>query len=854
MESRENISTSQQTRRDELKGWLRFIRGENHILRMYPRLLFQQAANQPDDSAVALSARNNLRHCSERAWLQWINKPQRRDPRVVTFIGHIGHITCCVYSSDAGRLLSGSRDKTLRVWNIETGEEILTMSGHSEGVTACAFLPGEQRVVSLSYDNTIRIWDSETGNEITVIPGLSRNACAISPDGRRILSTVRGENSISVWSTETGERLMSFPEQRSWISCYAYSPDGLRILSGSQDGTLKMWDAGTGDEIANLPGHKILDACLFSPDSKRIVSASRAVRLLDAIDLKEIALLVPDIGTKSSIADWKFSPDSRRFISGSMCFKMWDSRNGEEIATLSDYSVQSCSFSRDGRLIVSGMFGKISLWGGETGALMSSITLETTDTVNACSFSPDGRQIVSGSNRELTVWEVAIVEENSAQEESDSEILYEMRDCAYSPDARRIVTGAEDGTLKVWNADNGRVLTTISAHEHWTTCCAYSPDGTRILSGSSDSRMKLWDSDSLEEIAMLAGRGNTIISCAYSPDGRQFVCGLEDGKLKVWDAKVVERLATRDWIDPDTGISHRLAKVNGHEMAILVGHRDGTVTWEQIGTPDDYTGTQVGEENQVYACAFSPDGRHILSAASDTSLKIWDVETGKEIATLSGHSSRVEDCAYSPDGRRIVSAASDSRPGDVRIWDARSRLQVGSVKGHDDWALTCLFSQDNRFVFTGSRDRTVIVWNVDEEREVGRFFAGQSVFALALRPGGRQFAAGHFSGNLYLVTLAGLDPGRPILTPVYVFRPDTMQFDSEPTAVCESCGERFVPPVSVLNAIRAITGAANLAPDRPPCLSLPAEAWEDPWLFGECPHCHQTLRFNPFIVDNRDRY
>jgi len=214
--------------------------------------------------------------------------------------------------------------------------------------------------------------------------------------------------------------------------------------------------------------------------------------------------------------------------------------------------------------------------------------------------------------------------------------------------------------------------------------------------------------------------------------------------------------------------------------------------------------------------------------------------------------------------RRIVSASKDKT---LKIWDGETGAEVATLTGHSQWVNTCGYSADGRWILSASKDGTIKVWRADTGAEVGTFLAENDDLTVALGLGGRYLAAGDSSGTVYSLRLVGFEFGTPVVTPLRLWRFDHEgwlrrlaglrsrgKWDAHRTVKCEWCGQRFVTTTKVLDVIRAITKTANLSAGESPCAKLPPEAWDDPLLLSECLLCHQPLRVNPFIVDNLDRY
>ncbi|KAJ3979529.1 WD40-repeat-containing domain protein [Lentinula detonsa] len=320
---------------------------------------------------------------------------------------HTDYITAVAFSPDGRKIVSGSWDKTIRIWNADTGEAIGNpLQGHSDGVTSVAFSPDGKRIVSGSEDGLIRIWNVDTREAIgDPLQGYSHwvNSVAFSPDGKRIVSGFE-DGLIIIWNADTGEAIGDpLQGNLNLVTSVAFSPDGKRIVSGSADCLIRIWNADTGEAIGNpLQRHPDrVSSVAFSPDGKRIVSGSwdKSISLWNA-DTGE-AIGDPLQGHSYEVTSVAFSPDGKRIVSGSKdcLIRIWNADTGEAIGDpLQGHSdpVSSVAFSPDGKKIVSGSWDKsIRIWNVDIGEVIGDPLQENPHEVTLVTFSPDDRRAVS---------------------------------------------------------------------------------------------------------------------------------------------------------------------------------------------------------------------------------------------------------------------------------------------------------------------------------------------------------------------------------------------------------------------------------------------------------------------------
>jgi WD40 repeat protein/serine/threonine protein kinase len=565
------------------------------------------------------------------------------------------------------------------------------------------------------------------------------------------------------WQRQIHLELKTLRGHLRGVGCVAFSPDGKRVAAGSDDRTVIVWDAATGDELLTLRGHlNEVDTVAFSSDGQRVLTAGRdhTARIWDAQSGKQLLTLEGHTGRIQVAA---FSPDGQRVLTSSWdgTARIWDAATGNTLVKLEGHlgALHGAAFSPDGRRVVTGGDDKVGrVWDPLTGKELLSLAGHS-GAIESVAWSPDGRRIVTGSDQTdptARVWDAAT-----------GEYLFtlaghsgQLSAVTFSSDNGRIVTCSDDRTARVWDALTGKVLFSLKGHTGGVNDVAISRDGTRIVTGSDDRTAKVWDASRDRQVLTLKGHTGNVISAAFSRDGRRIVTGGAEGDLtaRVWDARVWDA-ATGDLVvmlqgqhsrpirsvafSPDgrrivTGSGDHTAKVwdvaSGQYLFTLPGHH-GPLTQvafspdgQRIATGSTDTTARVWDSASgkllltfarhtegINDLAFSPDGRRIATASSDQTAKVWDVATGREWFELKDADGKVAAVAFSPDGRQLATACAD---GSAKLWDVASGKRLLIFRGHSDEVRWVAFSPDGRRVVTGGLDRTAKVWDTASGEEL----------------------------------------------------------------------------------------------------------------------------------------
>jgi len=668
--------------------------------------------------------------------------------------GHTSWVTSVCFSPDGRYIASGSGD-SIRLWNMETGEEVRRFEGHTHYVTSVCFSPDGRYIASAGgQDSTIRLWNIETGGEVrrfeehilcvnSVVRRFERhilcvNSVCFSPDGRYIASGC--DNTIRLWNVRTGREVRRFEGHTNYVTSVCFSPDGRYIASGSGDRTISLWDVRTGEEVRRFEGHtdKVTSVC-FSPDGRYIASGSddSTISLWDVRTGREVRRFE---GHTHYVTSVYFSPDGRYIASGSedRTIRLWDVRTGREVRRFEGHtdSVDSVCFSPDGRYIASagGQDDTIRLWEldytendwkkSHPFPILSKpkrveVFIEENKVVKSMlkcaeNLIEEGiynkayeilrqAQSIPGFEREGKLLEILTVCMRKGKRKNLKDLWLNsiltghigyVTSVCFSPDGRYIASGSDDRTIRLWDIETGGEVRRFEGHTDKVTSVCFSPDGRYIASGSWDDTVSLLDIETGREVRRFKGHTDySVESVCFSPDGRYIASGSEDRTIRLWDVR----------------------------------------TGRKVRRFEGYTGS-------VTSVCFSPDGRYIASESRDRTIRLWDVRTGREVRRFKGHTGWVTSVCFSPDGQYIASGSDDRT---IRLWDVRTGREVRRFEGHTDSVDSVCFSPDGRYIASGSDDRTIRLWDVRTGGEVRRFEGHIfSVDSVCFSPDGRYIASG----------------------------------------------------------------------------------------------------------------
>ncbi|THH21102.1 hypothetical protein EW146_g406 [Bondarzewia mesenterica] len=449
------------------------------------------------------------------------------------------------------------------------------------------------------------------------------SSVAFSPDGKQIVSGSE-DSTIRIWDAETGEAIRILEQHTGPVSSVIFSPDGKRILSGSYDSTIRVWDAETGDAMyASLQGHRLPVSCVaISPDGKRIASGSHDETIIVWNADTGEAVRAPLKGHTGLVASIAFSP------------------NGKHIA--------SCSYD-----------STVLLWDAYTGGIVHGPLKGHTLPVSSVAFSPDGRYIASGSHDEtIRIWNAETGEAMRLPLKGHTRPISSV---AFSADGKHIVSGSQDDTIRIWNAETGAsVGAPLEGHGYSVLSVAYSPDSKRIASGSDDKTIRIWDAEkggqAVPESTQV--RSRSIYSVKFSADDKNIVLDAMDFTTYIWNAETGQTIrivlgssgpdpspTMNSWNgESGPGAPSFVLRMNSRDGKrsvgvsdtdkrdmTLVNHRKRDMELNFVDLSSQEFITLKGHTGAVLSFGFSHDDKRIVSAAQDATVRVWDIEVVKTV-------------------------------------------------------------------------------------------------------------------------------------------------------------------------------------------------------------------------------
>ena len=646
-----------------------FLGKNAQMLLDFPAMLIQVMANEPPESPVARLAKQRIQGGWEgRNWLKRQRKHktqgEREEMNARTMRGHKGWIRALAVTLDSKYVVSGADDKTARFWSCDSGALVHLLTGHREAITAVDVSSNGLYMITSSMDASVKLWDIRSGIELAnLYVGSAATCCQFNHDGSRILAGTQ-DSTLHLFDMRTFQELNVMKSHRLGIRSCIFSKDSTKILSGGSDGLCMLWDLRTfpqGKKVIEAPngtfqGHSNgVRALAWNPrNANQAVSGSDDFNII-VWNLNQGSITRTLVGHSAPVLSLCFTPSGAYILSSShdssliiwdpnldeVLFRFWGHTGPVYCVVVSVDEYMAISAGADSTIRTWELRGLLRedpdephILSKEMSAALKdekAFTKTTRDHIQygdiyCLAFSPSGDVLLSGSQD--SSYALRSIQDGEVIGEPRRGHAGPVRTCNWHPDGTRIMTASDDTIIKMWEAASGRLLRTFKGHEGPVCGCNFFPDGAQMLSVSSDHYIKLWDVETGKMMGKMPphlGHLSAVRCCAVSQDNNIFCTGGDDNFVRVWDKR--SNMLVRKLISHSEPILTVQFGVDGG--TILSGGLDQSVRlWDMTGSLINVWETNTAAVTSV---AFSPSGRHIITGSRDMSVALFSNLTLKEV-------------------------------------------------------------------------------------------------------------------------------------------------------------------------------------------------------------------------------
>ncbi len=611
---------------------------------------------------------------------------------------------------------------SVRIW--KTAGQLLQFTLNTKGsdVLSAQFSPADKWLLTIHESNLIKIWNPANGKMVKVLSGLSAAIFSLGFSINAGELTAVSENETISWNTATWtmKRKISGKIARSDLS--TLTPDAKKIITASYDPAdrfVKLWNADNRKFIYKINGEKTVtdsndifqsDRWLYgivvASSNTRIAavlktvyyntlsfgsSNDKTVKLWNAANGKLTDSLV---GHSDAVRFIQFSPDGKKIITASddRTAKIWDAASGDLLVDLGGhtFNIRDARFSpadtqnKQGskQIITTSDDGNVKLWDAATGVLLKTFKGNTGEVFSA-HYSADGKKIITGSRLgTVYIFEIETgkiiplsakrtVSVDPTADEPENERVTGMLSPELSPDGKKAISAIHTQNISLYDADNGKRLFQLEGSPFRRLQFAhFSKDGKKIISGwipefpkSKDSAVSVWDTETGRLLYKMKQRGADIFEAVFSADSKKvFTFSNEtSNRIAVWDAETGKQL---DSFKNNLRYTY-IARLSSDNKKIMLADNDSTI--QLFDTETGKLLTTLQSRREFHFGIFSPDNKKIATLSPDGGGEIWDAETGGLLQQLKGHTDDLNSFRFSPDGQKIVTASYDNT---AKVWDA----------------------------------------------------------------------------------------------------------------------------------------------------------------------------------------
>jgi WD40 repeat protein len=581
--------------------------------------------------------------------------------------GHELAVVAVTVSPDSNFIATGSKDKSIKLWEVSTGREIRSFLGHEMTVTSLEFSSDGKYIISGSYDKSVRIWEVSTGKEYySVLTEDAITDVAFDPKLRFFVSAGYNRSgypdSATVYDFKTRQKIIRLPinadEGRGYGVSLSISPDGHWIGFGEDNRVVNVYKTNSWEKAHTFQYEEgwcggCSTMLTFSPDNTFLYMASHN------------------------------GP-----------FKKYDLTSGKLLKVYEETSedLTGVAISRNGKMLARASEKNVVIWDEATGDSVSSLGAPEKSAFHRIQFTPDSKKLlITSDDNTAFMWNLVT---------NKKELVL-----------TGFLNARDKGGL---NYDpNFYWQSAIAKYVRFKNSMLISRDGKTLIKGKFGTKVKQWDIATGKAVMEFVGHSKAVLCYDLSRDGRKLLTGGGDGKIILWDMATGDSLQViQTYHEPIFDIHF-----NSDETLAASTSWDASMKIHNLESGKLLTYIEF-ERYAAYNILLHPNDLYLIAARLDNSLQLWETDTRTVVRNFVGHTDVISSIQISQDQQTLMSTSWD---GSIRLWDMGTGLMKKKLKGHQGAVLTAIFSADGKYIFSGGADRTIRVWDIASSRVIKKY-------------------------------------------------------------------------------------------------------------------------------------
>lgn len=617
--------------------------------------------------------------------------------------GHELAVLTVAVSPDSNYVATGSRDKTIKLWELSTGREVRSFLGHSASINQLDFSSDGKYLISANGDATAKIWEVATGKELfSVKPDEERiTDVAYDPKGKFFVTVGFGQK-VRVWDVLTQKKLAEMDADgyagSGGLIHVAISPNGAWLAVGEDGFTANVYQTSDWKKVYTFNTSTLHSSCggcytdvQFTPDSKYLIKASNNDAVL-----------------KYDLSNGKLVTKYSREVN----------------------DLKSVSISTSGKLMALCTEQFVTIYHVDQGDSIKTIRPDKEAALNQASFTTDNKHLlIASDNNTVMIYDIANGKQvteltgflnardkggltynpNSYWDANIAKYLRFKGNVVLSGDNKTLLRGKFGTKAKRWNIATGKAEMEYVGHEKAVLCYKYNSDGTLLLTGGADGMLILWDAKKGDTLRTIKSYNEPVFDVNFSHDETKIVSSSWDGSLKIHEVATGKRLT---YFDLDNASAY-LAQFTPNDLYVLTAHLPTGLTLREIDTKKVIR-EFVGHTETVSTMELTNDGRKLLSASWDGSIRLWDVGTGLMESKYTGHQGAIYTSIMTASEKNFFSAGADRI---IRYWDMNSGKVIKTFIGHQSEVISLVLTTDEKMLISHSVDGVTKFWDLASGNE-----------------------------------------------------------------------------------------------------------------------------------------